>query len=350
MLCSAVGKVVTNVDMVIAEVTTLTDSADHIGAVSRKTIGAFASAPRVMAQMKSALAQLQSFVPNLETTIQNTLPQLVQVSTFLKNVSTDFANTGEGGFYMSGKSLADPSYQHVRQSMFSADGTVTRLFVYSGGDKLDLDSAARAQQLESAAGKAMKYGSLVDSKITVSGAAQVGTAVRGALTHDVVLLAVMLVAVVGLVGMWRGAVSGVAVGLGVLASYFAALGISIAVWQHLLGHELHASVPLVSFAILAACGVPYLVATLIATEAQAAGTVSVRRAIAPLTDARCPIRGRTGAGVGRFRQRCQSGRYGSRDRAGCADRGGARVAAGRAKAALTACSNRRSRVRSIWTA
>jgi len=42
-------------------------------------------------------------------------------------------------------------------------------------------------------------------------------------------------------------------------------------------------VPLVSFAILAACGVPYLIAAVIATEAQSAGTASVRAAVAPLT-------------------------------------------------------------------
>ncbi|MFZ1174883.1 MAG: MMPL family transporter, partial [Mycobacterium sp.] len=243
-----------------------------------KTMGAFASTPRVVAQLRSALGQLRSFVPTLETTIENTIPQVVQLSTFLKNLSTDFADTGEGGFYLPRKALADPSYQHVRQSMFSSDGTATRLFVYSDGDKVDSDAAARAQQLEIAAGKATKYGSLVDSQITVSGPAPVAAGARGALTHDAVLLAVTMLAVVALVSLWRGAASGLVIGLGVLASYLAALGISVALWQHLLGRELHASVPLVSFAVLAACGVPYLVAS----AAQSAGTVSVRGAVAPL--------------------------------------------------------------------
>ncbi len=274
--CSTVGRAVDRVDDVITQVTTLSDGADRIGALSRRTIGAFATAPSILAQMKSSLAQLQTFVPTLETTIQDSLPQIVQVSTLLKSISADFANTGEGGFYMSRKAISDRSYQHVRQSMFSQDGKATRLFVYSDGDKLDLDAAARAQQLETAAGKAMKYGSLADGTVTVGGAAEVAAAVRGGVTHDAVLLAVMLLAVVGLVGLWRGAAGGLAVGLGVLASYVAALGISIALWQHLLGRELYASVPLVSFALLAACGVPYLIAIV------AAGTVSARGAVAPL--------------------------------------------------------------------
>ena len=278
VLCSAAHKVVDPFDRVVADVAVLSNGADRIAAGAAETMGAFASTPRVVAQMRSALGQLRSFLPTLETTIEDTIPQVVQLSTFLKNLSIDFADTGEGGFYLSKKALADPSYQHVRQSMFSSDGSATRLFVYSDGDKLDLDAAARAQQLEIAEGKATKYGSLVDSRITVSGAAQVAAAVRGALTHDVVLLAVTLLAVVGLVSL-RGAVSGLVIGLGVLVSYLAALGISVALWQHLLGRELHASVPLVSFAILAACGVPYL----IASAAQSAGTASVRGSVAPLT-------------------------------------------------------------------
>jgi putative drug exporter of the RND superfamily len=283
VVCSAARKVVDPFDRVVADVAVLSNGADRIAAGAARTVGAFASTPRVVAQMRSALGQVRSFVPTLETTIEDTIPQVVQLSTFLKNLSADFADTGEGGFYLSKKALADPSYQHVRQSMFSSDGTATRLFVYSDGDKLNLDAAARAQQLEIAAGKATKYGSLVDSRITVSGAAQVAAAVRGALTHDAALLAVTVLAVVGLVSLWRGAVRGLVTGLGVLASYLAALGISVALWQHLLGHELHASVPLVSFAILAACGVPYLIAAVIDTEAQSAGTASVRAAVAPLT-------------------------------------------------------------------
>jgi putative drug exporter of the RND superfamily len=278
VLCSAVHKVIDPFDRVVADVATLSNGADRIAAGAAKTVGAFASAPRVVAQMRSALGQLRSFVPTLERTVEDTIPQVVQLSTFLKNLRADFADTGAGGFYLSKKALADPSYQHVRQSMFSSDGTATRLFVYSDGNKLDLDAAARAQQLEIAEGKATKYGSLVDSRITLSGAAQVAAAVRGALTHDAVLLAITLLAVVGLVSFWRGAVSGLAIGLGVPVSYLAALGISVALWQHLLGRELHAWVPLVSFAILAACGVPYL----IASAARSAGTASVRGAVAPL--------------------------------------------------------------------
>ncbi|KAA1250534.1 MMPL family transporter [Mycobacterium simiae] len=285
VLCSAARKVVEPLDSVVTNVATLSNSADRIGAISTKTLGAFSSTPHLVAQMRSTLGQLRSFVPKLEATIQEVMPQLVQVSAFLKGLSTDFADTGEGGFHLSRKELASPSYQHVRQTMFSADGRATRLLVFSEGNHLGLDASDRVQQLEIAAGKAMKYGSLVDSQIMVSGAAQVAAAIRGALWHDVVLLTLTMLAVVTLVGMWRGAVSGVVLGLGMLASYFPALGISIVLWQHLMARELAAAVPLVSFAILAAFGIPYLIATLLVADSAtgaSASSVSARRAVAPL--------------------------------------------------------------------
>ncbi|WP_139829699.1 MMPL family transporter [Mycobacterium gastri] len=280
-LCSAARQLVGPLDLVVTDVAALTNGADRMAAVSSQTMGAFASTPHVVAEMRSTLGQLRSFVPKLESSIQEILPQLVQVSAFLKNISVDFADTGEGGFHLTRKELADPSYQRVRQSMFSPDGTSTRLFVYSDGNGLDLGAAARVQSLRLAAGAAMKYGSLVDSQITVAGAAQVAAAVRGALTHDAVLLAVTMLAVAALIGLWRGAVSGLAAGLGVTASYLAALGISVVLWQYLLDRELQAAVPLVSFAILAAFGVPRLVAILLATES--AETETLSGAVAPLT-------------------------------------------------------------------
>ncbi len=285
MICSGVDQAVNSVDAVVADMVVLSNGADHVVAVSKSMMAGLDSAPRMLAQMKSSLAQLQTFVPNLEKTIDNALPQVAQMAAQLKAISNDFQDTGEGGFYLSRKAMADPSYRHVRQSLFSQDGTATRLFVYSDGSKLDLDTAGRVQQLEIAAGKAMKYGSLVDSKLTVLGAAQVASAVDGAFTHDALLVAVVLLAVLALVGVWLGAAGAAAVGLGVLASYLAALGISTALWQNLLGHDVYASMPLVSAAILAACGVPYLAAAFKAplrAGETPAGAVPVRPAVAPL--------------------------------------------------------------------
>lgn len=306
-------------------------------------MSALSSAPRMVAQMRSALAQVRSFVPKLETTIQDAMPQIAQASAMLKNLSADFADTGEGGFHLSRKDLADPSYRHVRESMFSSDGTATRLFLYSDG-QLDLAAAARAQQLEIAAGKAMKYGSLVDSQVTVGGAAQIAAAVRDALIHDAVLLAVILLTVVALASMWRGAVHGAAVGVGVLASYLAALGVSIALWQHLLDRELNAWSRW--------CRSP--------SSLRAASRISLRHQSrsyrrrgngcavqgggiragsgCAACGARWRIRRWPGAGVGRFLQRAQSDWHGCCARSGRADHGAASVASDHARAALTACS------------
>jgi RND superfamily putative drug exporter len=223
--------------------------------------------------MRSALDQLRSFVPTLQTTIESTIPQVVQLSAFLKNLSIDFADTGAGGFYLPRKALADPSYQHARQTMFSKDGTAARLLVYSDQTGVDLAAASRVGQIETAVGNATKYGSLAESEMTVSGAAQLAATTRAALEHDAILLALEVVVVAALVGMWAGAVGGLTVCLGLLGSFVAGLGVTVAVWQYLQNGSVDAAAVPGSFAVLAGCGVPCVIATL----------MRGRRAVTPLT-------------------------------------------------------------------
>ncbi|OBK29861.1 hypothetical protein A5634_17580 [Mycobacterium asiaticum] len=275
VLCSAVRKAIDPFDRVIADVTVLSEGADRIAAGSTRATGALSATPRAVAQMRSALGQLRSFVPTLQTTIESTIPQVVQLSAFLKNLSVDFANTGEGGFYLPRKALADPSYQHVRQTMFSSDGTATRLLVYSDTTRLDLDAASRAQQIETAVTNATKYGSLVDTETALTGGAQAAATVRADLDHDVTLLAVTMIAVLVLVSAWRGAAGGVLVGLGTAGAFLAGLGVAAALCQYVFYRSLDAAVVPASFGILAACGVPYLVAAL----------APARQSLAPLVAA-----------------------------------------------------------------
>ncbi|WP_205877183.1 MMPL family transporter [Mycobacterium camsae] len=275
MLCSAARKAIDPFDRVIADVTVLSDGATRLAAGSARTTSALAGTPRAVAEMRSALDQLRSFVPTLQTTIESTIPQVVQLSAFLKNLSIDFADTGAGGFYLPRKALADPSYQHVRQTMFSADGTAARFLVYSDQTGVDLGATSHAEQIETAVGNATKYGSLVDSEVAVSGGAQLAAGVRGGVEHDAVLLALVVIAVATLAGMWRGALGGLSVALGIVGSFLAGLGVSVGVWQYLLHGSVDASAAPTSFAVLAACALPYLIAAL----------VPVRRGAAPLAAA-----------------------------------------------------------------
>lgn len=63
-------KVIEPYDIVVTGMNELSTGADRISAISTQTMSALSSAPRMVAQMRSALAQVRSFVPKLETTIR----------------------------------------------------------------------------------------------------------------------------------------------------------------------------------------------------------------------------------------------------------------------------------------
>jgi RND superfamily putative drug exporter len=82
--------------------------------------------------------------------------------------------------------------------------------------------------------------------------------------------------------MLRSPVAGIVVVGTVALSYASALGTSIVIWQHLLGHELHWSVAPISFIALVAVGADYnlLLAMRIREEAHAGLGTGIIRAFA----------------------------------------------------------------------
>ena len=82
--------------------------------------------------------------------------------------------------------------------------------------------------------------------------------------------------------MLRSPVAGLAVVGTVVVSYASALGVSVLVWQHLLGHDLHWAVAPISFIALVAVGADYnlLLTMRIREEARAGVGTGIIRAFA----------------------------------------------------------------------
>lgn len=101
---------------------------------------------------------------------------------------------------------------------------------------------------------------------------------------DIVLLVAATLALVLLIValMLRSPVAGLAVVGTVVVSYASALGVSVLVWQHLLGHELHWAVAPISFIALVAVGADYnlLLTMRIREEARAGLATGIIRAFA----------------------------------------------------------------------
>jgi putative drug exporter of the RND superfamily len=258
MLCAAALKLVGPFDRVVRGVNDLTNGAERMLSGSHNAADAFALGPQAVAQMRSALNQLQGFMSGLVKTIDSALPQVVELTVSLKNVSLDFRSSGEGGFYLPRKALNDRSYQRVKESLFSADGRATRLFVYGDTDDARLPPHARPAAITGAVEGATKYGALANSTVSVTGVGSFAQAMCSLTLHDFAVLFVAVVAVALIAGVVLNRLGMGLVGLlTVLISFGLALGVVVAMSWYACGVEIDWSATVLAFTVICALGIPY---------------------------------------------------------------------------------------------
>jgi RND superfamily putative drug exporter len=163
----------------------------------------------------------------------------------------------------------------------SRDGRATYMLVYGDGHEWGADGARRASQIDTAVREATKEGTLTPTAVHLSGVGPATHDLQTLVARDLTLLVVTTLALIFLIValLLRSAIAAFAVVGTVAVSYASALGASILIWQHLLGHDLHWAVAPISFIALVAVGADYnlLLAMRVREEARAGlGTGIIR--------------------------------------------------------------------------
>ncbi|MBU9767328.1 RND family transporter [Mycobacterium sp. TNTM28] len=284
-ICAAVQKIVTPLDDAVGATGTLAGGAGALREGAAGATTALDGTAQNMATMRTALSQLRGLTATLRSSLDAVGPQMQQLTGYLRQLSTDFAGSSEGGFYLPPRTFDDPQYRRVMTMMFSPDGHATRLLVYGDGESWGRDGAERSAEIRIAADEALK-----DTPLAASGSVDltgVGTATAELITyvqHDFTLLviATLILIFVIVAGMLRSPVAGIVVLATVTISYASALGTSAAIWQHLVGQPLHWAVPALAFIALVAVGADYnlLLAMRLRDEARAGVRTATIRAFA----------------------------------------------------------------------
>ena len=259
LICSSILKVLDPVDSAMLSVADLSSGADKFADGAGKTTTAIGGAEQAAATMRIALVQLRELVATLGDVTNSIVPELRQISDYLRELSVDFQGSGEGGFYLPQRSFDDPRFQEISRLLFSADGHATRLLVYGDGRAWSTDGAQRAGDIELAVHDAIKEGALAGSTVYQAGVSSATRDLQAFVNRDFVFLACVALTLVFLIValMLRSPVAGVIVVATVIASYASALGVSALIWRYAAGEELHFAVPSLSFIALVAVGADY---------------------------------------------------------------------------------------------
>lgn len=139
---------------------------------------------------------------------------------------------------------ADPQMQAVMESLLAArrflspDGTTARLDVVMGDDPYEIPAIERIDEVRAAARGAVAGTSLADAKVLVGGPTALQTDAWASVNRDVTVVGPIVVALIWIILLLllRSLVAATYLIGSVLLSFLSALGISVVIFQNLLGH------------------------------------------------------------------------------------------------------------------
>jgi RND superfamily putative drug exporter len=169
------------------------------------------------------------------------------------------AAQNDDSFYMPPEVFKNADFQRVMKIFLSPDGKTVRMLISQKGDPTSPDGTARVDAMKNAAEEALKGTPLEGSQISLTGtAALVKDLVQGT-SYDLIIAvvaALCLIFIVMLI-MTRSLIAAMVIVGTVLLSLGASFGLSVLVWQYLLGIELHWSVFVMTVIVLLAVGSDY---------------------------------------------------------------------------------------------
>ncbi|MGL6235193.1 MAG: RND family transporter [Segniliparus sp.] len=227
------------------------------------TSAAAQTLPQLSAQLgglKGFVAQAKSVLAPLQSTLSALLPQVKQITQFTEEISKSFAAGDPNGFFfLPSQALENPLFKGAMPYFFSPDGKATRMVVTAEMPGFSQESMDLSAKIVPAALTAIKGTSLAGSTVSVGGAGGTLLNIQAFAREDFVTSAVAAFAFVFCVVLilLRSLVAALAVIGSVALSYLSALGLSIFIWQDLIGNPLHWSAAPVSFVFLVAVGADY---------------------------------------------------------------------------------------------
>ncbi|ODQ89961.1 RND family transporter [Mycolicibacterium holsaticum] len=169
------------------------------------------------------------------------------------------ASMNDDSFYLPPEVFDNEDFKRGIKNFISPDGKEVRFIVSHDGDPATVEGIERVDDIKQAAKEAIKGTPLEGSTILLAGTAATYKDMRDGSNYDLVIAGIAAVALIFTIMLiiTRSAVAAFVIVGTVLLSLGASFGLSVLLWQHLLGIELHWMVLAMSVILLLAVGSDY---------------------------------------------------------------------------------------------
>jgi len=255
-LCSSLKSVfdsVDGIDEVTDKLGELTANLDQLDAILPQIISQF---PEMIAIMQS----MRTMMLTMHSTAAGVFGQMDSAGGNPTAMGKAFdAAKNDDTFYAPPEVFKNADFKRVMDIFISPDGKAVRMFISQKGDPASPEGLARIAAIKSAAEEALKGTPLESSTIYLTGTAAITKDLVEGSAFDLLIAVVAALCLIFIVMLTitRSLVAALVIVGTVLISLGASFGLSVFVWQHLLGIPIHWAVVVMAVILLLAVGSDY---------------------------------------------------------------------------------------------
>ncbi|GAB5901676.1 MMPL/RND family transporter [Mycolicibacterium mageritense] len=222
------------------------------------------------ALMPQMLAQFGPMIETMESMQQMMLTTYATMSGFynqMDELSKDSTAMGKAfdtaknddSFYLPPEVFDNPDFKRGMESFLSPDGKSIRMIISHRGESSTPEALARVEPIKVAAIEAVKATPLEDARISLGGTAATFKDMADGSKYDLLIAGIASLCLIFLIMLLitRALVASMVIVGTVLLSLGASFGLSVLIWQYIVGIDLHWMVLAMSVIVLLAVGSDY---------------------------------------------------------------------------------------------
>jgi RND superfamily putative drug exporter len=241
------------VDLIDDKLRELVADLDHLDLILPQLLTQF---PEMIETMQSTRTMMLA----MHSTMAGTFGEMDEGSGNTTAMGKAFdAAKDDDSFYLPPEAFENKDFQRVMKVFLSPDGKAVRMLISLRDDPGSPEGISRVDAIKNAAEEALKGTPLEESKIYLTGTAAMTKDLVEGSKYDLMIAgvaALCLIFIIMLI-MTRGFIAALVIVGTVLLSLGASFGLSVLVWQYLLGIQIHWVVLAMSVIVLLAVGSDY---------------------------------------------------------------------------------------------
>ena len=246
------------------------DSLDGADQVSEKLADLVADLDHIDVLLPAVIVQFPPMIQTMKTMRTITLTMYSTMSGTIGAMDQNGGNAtamgrafdaakNDDSFYFPPEVFNNQDFKRVLNVFLSPDGKAVRMLITQKNDPASPDGIARIEPIRTAAEEALKGTPLEDSKIYLTGNAAIVKDLVDGSKYDLMIAAVAALCLIFMIMLviTRSFIAALVIVGTVFLSLGASFGLSVLVWQNLLGIQIHWMVLVMSVIILLAVGSDY---------------------------------------------------------------------------------------------